>query len=330
MSSEFMMNLHQQMKTEKKVSESTADAYIRSLQILNGKKPFKSLTFLKNTDKISDFLKEYADSTQKALLATIVSVLSLFKEKAPYKKVYQFYYDRMMGKVNEMRKDETKPTEKTEKQKENWLSWKDVNDKKQEISDEVQKSMKKRTLTEDEFEHLLHYVILSLYTDTQPRRNQDYADMVVVKKWKDDMPKEKNYYDMKTNRFIFNKYKTAKTYGQQIVELPENLKETLKYYVKRHPLSKEMKTDFPLLVYPSGSPLDQNNSITRALNKIFGKKVGSSMLRHIFITDKYGGTLLEQMNDARQMGHSHTEQQRVYNVPDKDIQSVQLPTILNG
>lgn len=323
-----MMNLHQQLKTEKKVAETTADAYIRSLQILNGKKPFKSLTFLKDTEKISDFLKEYADNTQKALLATMVSVLSLFKEKAPYKKVYQFYYDRMMGKVEEMRKDETVPSQKTEKQKENWLSWEEVNNVKQQLSDEVQKSVKKRSLTDEEFNHLLHYVILSLYTDTQPRRNQDYMDMVVVKKWKEDMPKEVNYYDQKGNRFIFNKYKTSKTYGQQIIELPDGLQETLKYYIRRHPMSKEIKTNYPLLVHPTGEPLEHNNSITRVLNKIFGKKVGSSMLRHIFITDKYGGTLLEQLKDSTNMAHSHSEQQRVYNVPD--VQTATLPTILDG
>lgn len=327
-SSEFMINLHQQLRDEKKVAESTADAYLRSLTILNGKKPFKSLTFLKNTDKITDFLKDYADNTQKALLATIVSVLSLFKEKTPYKKVYQFYYQRMMGKVDEMRKDESKPTEKSEKQKENWLSWEEVNKVKEELSNEVQKNVKKRTLTDDEFTHLLHYVILSLYTDTQPRRNQDYLDMMVVKKWKDDMPKEMNYYDLKSNRFIFNKYKTSKTYGQQIVELPDSLKETLKYYIRRHPMTKEIKTDYPLLVNSIGEPLDKVNSITRVLNKIFGKKVGSSLLRHIFITDKYGGTLVEQMKDAKAMGHSHTEQQRVYNVPD--VQMADLPVLLQG
>ena len=324
-STEFMMNLHQQLKTEKNVAESTADAYLRSLQILNGKKPFKSLAFLKNTDKIVDFLKGYADNTQKALLATITSVLSMFKEKTPYKKAYQFYYERMMGKVDDMRKDETKPTEKSEKQKENWLSWEQVNKIKNEMADEVQKSVKKRSLTEDEFSHLLHYVILSLYTDTQPRRNQDYTDMVVVKKWKDDLPKEKNYYDLKTNRFIFNKYKTAKTYGQQIIELPDALKETLKYYIKRHPLKKE--NDYPLLVYPSGSPLEQTNSITRILNKIFGKKVGSSLLRHIFITDKYGGTLNEQIKDSSAMAHN-LNQQRSYIL--EDSQSVELPTIVVG
>jgi len=78
-----------------------------------------------------------------------------------------------------------------------------------------------------------------------------------------------------------------------------------------------------LLVEASGEPLVAVNAITRILNKIFGKKVGSSMLRHIFVTDKYGGVKKEQIKDALAMGHSVAEQQNVYNVP----QSITIPTL---
>jgi hypothetical protein len=76
-----------------------------------------------------------------------------------------------------------------------------------------------------------------------------------------------------------------------------------------------------------GEPLVAVNAITRILNKIFGKKVGSSMLRHIFITDKYGGAKTEMEKDAEAMGHSVAEQQKVYNVPKERVESVVIPTI---
>ena len=47
------------------------------------------------------------------------------------------------------------------------------------------------------------------------------------------------------------------------------------------------------------------------------------MLRHIFVTDKYGGVKKEQIKDALAMGHSVAEQQNVYNVP----QSITIPTL---
>lgn len=326
MATEFMLTLHRELIAEKKVAETTADAYLKTLTILNDKKPFKNLTFLKKTEDILKRVSEYADSTQKAVLATIVSVLSLHTETPAKKKLYDLYREKMMGKVEEVKKVETaNEGKKTAKQTENWMTWEEVNAKKDALKAEVEASRKKKTLLVGDYDHLLSLVVLSLYTDTQPRRNLDYQKMLVVKSWKEgDASDENNYYDIKGQRFIFNKFKTAKTYGRQIVELPEALKATLTYYIKRHPLAKEMKTGYPLLVDAHGEPLTAVNAITRLLNKLFGKKVGSSMLRHIFITDKYGGAKTEMETDATAMGHSVAEQQKVYNVPKE--QSVVIPT----
>jgi hypothetical protein len=69
------------------------------------------------------------------------------------------------------------------------------------------------------------------------------------------------------------------------------------------------------LVNADGSALASVNSITRILNKVFGKHIGSSMLRHIYITHKYGDTKKEMEKDAAAMGHTVAEQQGVYNKP---------------
>jgi hypothetical protein len=53
-----------------------------------------------------------------------------------------------------------------------------------------------------------------------------------------------------------------------------------------------------------GEPYTQNNSITRILNKIFDGKVGASMLRKLYLTNKYGDTLDELKSDVAQMGTS--------------------------
>jgi hypothetical protein len=47
-----------------------------------------------------------------------------------------------------------------------------------------------------------------------------------------------------------------------------------------------------------------SNKITKSLNRITGKKVGSSMLRHIYLTDKYKDVKEEQKNDSEFMAHS--------------------------
>jgi hypothetical protein len=59
--------------------------------------------------------------------------------------------------------------------------------------------------------------------------------------------------------------------------------------------------------------LNKINSITRILNKLFNpKKVGSSMLRHIYLTEKYGDKLNELEDDAEAMGTSTNMAQSTY------------------
>jgi integrase len=108
--------------------------------------------------------------------------------------------------------------------------------------------------------------------------------------------------------FVFNKYKTSKTYGTQTVPIPKELADALTIYLKRVP-----KNSTSLLIAYDGTPLTQANAITRILNKTFGKKIGSSMLRHIYLSSKYD--IDEMTTDATQMGHSLEEQKQYMKTP---------------
>lgn len=308
MTTEYMLQLARSLTEVKKVTESTASAYIKTLTIMNDKKPFKNLAFLKKTEEIQKKIDEYAESTQRAILATIVSVLAL-EDKKTFKKTYNYYYEKMTEKMKD--KAEEPKNEKSDKQKDNWISWEDIEKKKVELASAVSDLATQKTLTPSQYETLMRFVVISLYTDVPPRRNQDYLDMYVVKKITDKTPKDKNYYDLATHKFVFNKYKTAKTYGSQTVDVPEILQSVLASLIKHHPLflaSKKKAVEYKLLVGYDGKPLTAVNVITRLLNKTFGKKVGSSMLRHIYLTDKYKNVLEEQKKDAEDMGHSTGEQ----------------------
>lgn len=304
-----MVNYAKLLVDKKSLAESTASAYMRTLYILNDKKPFKNLAFLRKKDDIMGKINAYAESTQRSMLAAIVTALSV-AEKQSYKGIQKFYQSKMLEKVTEAKKIDTH--DKTEKQKDNWIDWKDV----ETISTEQHKLIKelatKKSLTTTEADKLLQALVLSLYVCIPPRRNQDYLDMVVVKKWKETDPHDVNYLDLTGEQFIFNKYKTAKKYGVQKVEIPESLMDVLVVYLKHQVLYKAVKgkTPVPFLVVED-KPLKAVNSITRILNRIFGKKVGSSMLRHIFLSNKYEGILEEQTADSAAMGHS-LNQQRDY------------------
>jgi len=323
--SDFMNQLSKEMIEKKGVAESTSTAYIRTLYILNDKTAFKTLAFLRNTEEILKKVATYAPSTQKSILAAIVSVLSLLVDKPTYKKVHKTYYEEMMGKVKKT--EET--SDKTEKQKENWMDWKDISELLGKMQAKMVEFSNKKMITPAEYEHLLQTVVLSLYVNVQPRRNQDYLNMKVVKKLKSDLPTDSNYFDVAGCRFIFNKYKTSKKYGMQTIEIPNTpeapLMDILQIYLKFHPLYKASKGKdvVPFLVLADGKPLTAVNAITRLLNKIFGKRVGSSMLRHIFLSDKYD--IDEMEADALAMGHSVEEQRKYLRGGSEDC--VEIPEL---
>jgi hypothetical protein len=315
-SSEFMLQLHKQLVDTKSIQDSTAAAYIRGLYILNGKKPYKSLSFLKKTDDLAQKIESgYSESTQKTIYASITSVLSLFKDKPAYKKTHQFYHEKMMGKAEEAAAVDT--AEKTPQQKENWLEWSQIEQKAKELCEEAQKYVAAKTITPEQFESILHAIILSLYTSVPPRRNQDYLAMTVARlpksKSVDTLAKDKNWLivdSTKTPRqFIYNVYKTAKTYGQQQINIPTGLADLLKLYLKHHPtLHAASVKEAPFLVEASGAPLTAGNAITRVLNRALGKKIGCSMLRHIYLSGKYD--IQEMRADADSMGHSLSQQKQ--------------------
>lgn len=306
--SDFMLNLANELKAKKELSESTAAGYVNLLRNLHDGLPFTNLAWLRKKDDIDTKLSRYAEATQKTMIATIVSVLSLVKDKPVYKAVHRHYSEKLAELTKEDR--EKNQNEKTQKQTDNWISWEDVMKKKKALLDLCATYKKTKMITPSMWENLLQLTILSLYTDIPPRRNQDYQDLYVVHKYDDSKEKDRNYYDVAGQRFIFHKYKTAKKYGTQIVDLKEypDLIETLACYLKFHPLAGGKKGEFRLLVHSDGSPLSAVNAVTRILNKIFGKKIGSSMLRHIYLSDKYD--IDEMKEDAEKMGHSLDEQKK--------------------
>jgi hypothetical protein len=291
---------------DKNISQSSINLYLRNLEKLNDDEPLKNLNFLKSKDLILKKLENYKPNTFRGYLISICSSLH-FETNKTMVKLYKEYYDLLM-KTNKELKEKEKEQEKTPVQKENWISWEDVEKKHQDLESEVNKFKDSKEINTHKYNTLLEFVILSLYYYIAPKRNQDWALMRIIYKEEPNLPTTSNYYDISDDKFIFNKYKTSKTKGELIEKIPEKLQNILKIYFKFHPLIKDKSikkgTNIPFLVYSDGKDLSSINSITRILNKIFNKKIGSSMLRHIYLTSKYGNTVKEMKNDADIMGHS--------------------------
>jgi len=297
-----MENLKEKL-IEKGLSENSVKMYLRNLEKLNDSKPFKNLNFLKKPEAVIEKLKDKKDNTKRSYLISIVSVLGVLEKDSP---LYKTYHKLMLDKNDEIK---SKPTvEMSDTQDKNWKKWDEV------LKDfkELEKSaleIKSKSIGKSEFNKILSALVAGLYIYQEPRRNMDYQKMMKVKKYDttSKLPSDVNYID--DNNFIFNVYKTSKKHGQKKIPISQELKPLLKLYYKYSGTPK--KSPLPFLIDDGGKPLDSVNSITRILNKVFNKKIGSSMLRHIYITHKFGDKVQEMKETADNMGHT-VETQKEY------------------
>ncbi len=300
--SKFIENLIN-LLNEKKLSANSIKLYIKNLERLNGGKPFNNLAFLSNYENVETILNKYKPNTQRNFYIAICSVLGLFKDKSKKDKlIHEHYFNKMMDMNQSLKKIE-KDGVKSDTQSKNWMTWDDVQSKFKELYDMVVTFDKKAKLTKAQYNTLLECVVLGLYVLLPPRRN-DYHLMNVVKKYSDGLSNDRNYLDLDNKQFIFNNFKTAKKEGKQQIKIPNDLMNLINIYIKYHPLKREKKNNYQFLVNYEGKPLDKINSITLLLNRIFDKNIGSSMLRHIYLSSKYSDVSKEKVKDAKMMSHS--------------------------
>ena len=170
-------------------------------------------------------------------------------------------------------------------------------------------SRKRKNITTKDYDDIVNYFIISLYTKIPPRRNKDYYSMKINSD-------EGNTYMTDTNEFIYRDYKTSGKYGEQKISLKEypEMDKVMKVY-----MNKRVENDEGYLITKhDGGYLKQTNDMTRRLNKIFGgKKISSTALRNLYVKDKYNDVNKEMADDAMKMGHTIHQQQTSYVKKDK-------------
>ena len=124
----------------------------------------------------------------------------------------------------------------------------------------------------------LHKLILSLYTDTPPRRSMDYTNMLI--NVPDDHEHNILIFQPNMKKFIFNKYKTVNKKGPQhiLIESPSLIK-IIEEFLKEHPKQK-------YLLMRNGEPLD-DKQIREILRTELGTKsssFGIQAIRRLFAT----------------------------------------------
>jgi hypothetical protein len=234
-----------------------------------------------DTEPVLEYLKDIPPNRRK----TILSALVIITDKKDYR-------DLMLDDVRSYNKEIDTQT-KTESQKENWVGGGDIQDVYTELKRNAEAIYKKKTYTPADLQQIQNFIILSLLGGiyVPPRRSKDFCDFKIKNVDKD----KDNFLDK--NKMVFNSYKTAKTYGQQVVEVPKELKSILTKWFKVNP------TDY--LLFDANMNHLSSVKLNQRLNKIFDKKVGVNGLRHSYLTDKYAKTSEESKKlekDMEEMG----------------------------
>ena len=116
-----------------------------------------------------------------------------------------------------------------------------------------------------------------------------------------------NYLDLKKGQFVFNNYKTQGKYNQVVVPIEDDLMKVIELYLNNHPEKSKLKNknyDVHFLKTLYNESIEKSQEITRILNRIFGKNIGSSMLRNMYLSNKYGDMVDELKSDTKDMGTS--------------------------
>ena len=119
------------------------------------------------------------------------------------------------------------------------------------------------------------------------RRSKDYCDFKLY-----NLDTEKMNY-MEDDEFVFNSYKTAKTYSTQKVHIPKELKSIIN---KWWSISENDWLLFDL----NGDKLT-NVKLNQRLQSILGKKASVNMLRKSYLTSKYADNMKVQKEMAETM-----------------------------
>jgi hypothetical protein len=287
--------LRTQIKNSRKeISESSVNAYIISLRMLHDSCFEKhngdqlDPKFLHNFNKIETCLNEITNkNTRKNRLTAIL--VALDSEKDPDKKLidkYQTVLKTLMIDVNKTINSQ----QKSDTQKTNWIEYDDIKKVLNKMLEDINKDklFSKEKLSKSEYGLIQKYVLLRFYV-SHPMRNNVSDTRVLSQKDYDDLKEDDknshNYLIREKNnyKFMLNNFKNVKRIGAKIISIDDNIAKLLTKWLK-------INTSGFMFTLNNGKEALTSNGVTKIMNSIFseyadGKKISTSMLRHISISD---------------------------------------------
>lgn len=303
-------------KEKPTLSEMSVKTYSNCIsKILEFMKSDKYEVLYKEPHKIVKLLHDKYDksNTIKTKLASLIVFLRCIRDDKNAKEIdiaIDIYTHVIEMLTNEI-KMELSSSEKTTKQKSNWI---DADDN-EKLNNNLLQLIPKDIRTPKDLMALRNYVLFKFY-ETNPTRNEIAESKIIFKPTKKSEPlsDEYNYIILdkknKTITYQMNQYKTSKNYGQKNVDINKDLYPLFLQYKKSVDLFNTC--NWFLLNDSATGKLTPNRLgvIYGELGKSINKKLGTSMNRHIQLSNLIPVKKIKELTDK--MGNSPKEALEVY------------------
>jgi hypothetical protein len=279
----------------------TIENYKSRVRTLLDKLDMKDLyDVIKNPAEYYPKIREIYPSivTRKNILTPILVILredESIPEEA--RKQWRQYHDDL----SRYAKVEASKSQPSEKQVSKYTSFEEIQNKYNDLG---------RYSPHETHKKSMQYLLLSIVIHLRPKR----ADLGTVKIYYDKNPNktDENYIVLRkrgSSYLVMNIYKTNKFYHTVEEDLPEQLVGDIQTSLRRFPRTYLFETS-------EHKPMKNNTYskfFQRAFEDMFGKSLGPSLLRHIFISEKLdfnNMSIAEQEEEAKLMLHTRGLQQQ--------------------
>jgi len=308
-------------KMGRDLKESTVKIYVKNIKNISrllseDDEEQGGIEWLKDVEAVKQKIEDlnYNDTTKRNYYNAIIIYLQSISEDGDNTDMIN-KYTKIRDEINKIYEESNASSVWSDKQLKNLITAEEFYGMIADIGRELRARQlkKKKKLTESDRSLLQIYTILNIHREI-PLRN-DLAGMVVIQQKDFEQMDEE---DKKVGNFLvtgkgimfmsLNDYKTSRKYGSLKIMLNQNLRRIVRFHL-------HFAMNENLLVRADGKPMSKNllsQVILREFKKRTGKNISTTMLRKIYLTEKYGTFKEELEKDNNNMAHSMEEALSVY------------------
>lgn len=302
-------------KARPKLKPNTVKQYEVQLKRLQDLFETNSWNFLSDFDSVKEKISDKHFTTRRNYYNSIIVLLMALNHDKEYDDLIKEYVT-IRDSLNQKYSEEQISGKISEKQKDNFVELGEIQKMLSQMENEIKKERikKKEKLTKNDLELLTAYTLFSFLVRL-PTRN-DMAEMKLISKAeynKLSENQETNYLVREKSKIfiLLTNYKTNKTYGNKIIDVPKDLEKILRMYIKL------TKTNNGEVVFRNfnGEPINRN-AISQLLIKTskhyLDKSISSTMIRKIVLSDKFADSNKEKKEMSHITGHDISTMDSVY------------------